>query len=88
VRAVCLFCGILVCSQSSNHPKEDVLENGDHSYEDLAKSGYKPEINLIYAFNPFFFSLLATENLTYHYFFEFLVFNFIFWQNFASEKIG
>jgi hypothetical protein len=37
------FIGIIVCSQSGDHPLEDVEKVG-HLLEDLAKSGYKPAI--------------------------------------------
>ncbi len=36
-------------------------------------------------FSPFF-SLLATENLQNHFYFEFSVFYFTFWRNFTSIK--
>jgi hypothetical protein len=57
-------------------------------FRPLTNATMKNQIYESSDFNHFFFSLLATENLTYHFFFEFLVFNFVFWPNFASEKIG
>ncbi len=32
--------GIFACTQSGYHAEEDVEKGGDHSLEDLAKSGY------------------------------------------------
>jgi hypothetical protein len=34
----------LFCSQSGNHPLEDVEKLWDHALEDLAISGYKPNM--------------------------------------------
>jgi len=34
----------------------------------------------------FFFLLLATENLKNHFIFDFLIFNFSIWRDFASQK--
>ncbi len=36
--------GIFACTQSGYHAGEDVEKGGDHSLEDLAKSGYKTNI--------------------------------------------
>jgi len=33
--------GIFACTQSGYHAEEDVEKGGDHSWEDLAKSGCK-----------------------------------------------
>jgi hypothetical protein len=38
------FSGIFVCSQSGNHPLEAVEKLWDHALEDLAISGYKPNM--------------------------------------------
>jgi hypothetical protein len=36
--------GIFACTQSDYHAEEHVEKGGDHSLEDLAKSGYKTNI--------------------------------------------
>jgi hypothetical protein len=36
--------GIFPCTQSGYPAEEDVEKGGDHSLEDLAKSGYKTNI--------------------------------------------
>ncbi len=38
--------GIFACTQSGYHAEEDVEKGGDHSLEDLAKSGYKKLWNM------------------------------------------
>jgi hypothetical protein len=36
--------GVFVCSQSGNHPLENVERTGHHPQDDLAKYGYTSEI--------------------------------------------
>jgi len=41
---VFFFLKLFVCSQSGDHPYDDVKKSGYFPKEDLAKSGYKPDV--------------------------------------------
>jgi hypothetical protein len=60
-----------------------------HSYEDIAKSGYKIENKIKIwpnLFFPYYLWRLKISKITS--FSIFLIFNFAFWRNFASKKEG
>jgi hypothetical protein len=42
-------------SQSGDHPQKNMWKNGDHLYEDLARSGYKPYMKYKTLTIPLFF---------------------------------